>query len=70
MMQPDKNTRHQKVERRKHWRDRRCTPERRSPERLQRMEYECRSGIPRRKSDLADVLTEGEVWWEEDVNYI
>ena len=70
MLQPDKTNKQPKVERRKHWRDRRCTPERRNPERLQHMEYECRSGVPRRQSDLADVLTEGEVWWEEDANYL
>lgn len=52
------------LERRKHWRDRRVSPDRRSPERLEHSEYDCRSGVPRRASDIAGELADGEVWWE------
>jgi len=36
------------VERRKHWRDRRVETDRRNPERLRLVTYDCRSGLPRR----------------------
>lgn len=53
-------------ERRKHWRDRRSTPDRRNQQRLQLTSYECRSVVPRRQSDADGELTEGEVWWQQD----
>ena len=68
MLQQEKSKDDRKVERRKHWRDRRITPDRRNADRLQRTDYDCRSGIPRRQSDLAGELAEGEVWWEQDNN--
>lgn len=70
MLQHNKDNSGLKTERRKHWRDRRAAPERRIPERMQHTDYECRSGVPRRQSDIADALPEGEVWWEEDLNYL
>ena len=69
MLHHDKNKGEIKQERRKHWRDRRVTQDRRCQERLQRTEYDCRSGIPRRQSDIGGELADGEVWWEEDINY-
>ena len=57
-------------ERRKHWRDRRVNPDRRNPERLQRSGYDCRSGVPRRQSDIGGELADGEVWWVADGEYI
>ena len=51
------------VERRKHWRDRRAGGDRRNPQRLRLVSYDCRSGQPRRQSDVSGVLNEGEVWW-------
>jgi hypothetical protein len=68
MLQHDKSKEDRKVERRKHWRDRRVTPDRRNADRLQRTHYDCRSGIPRRQSDVAGDLADGEVWWEQDKN--
>lgn len=59
------NTEH--VERRKHWRDRRKEADRRNPERLRLVSYDCRSGQPRRASDLAGELADGDVWWNKDV---
>jgi len=52
------------IERRKHWRDRRVESDRRNPERL-RVAYDCRSGVPRRESDLAGELPEGDIWWDK-----
>ncbi|HHO59730.1 MAG TPA: hypothetical protein ENJ64_05760 [Thiotrichales bacterium] len=51
-------------ERRKHWRDRRTMPDRRNPERVSHSGFDCRSGSPRRASDISGEFTEGEVWWE------
>lgn len=53
------------VERRKHWRDRRAEADRRNPERMRMVTYDCRSGSPRRASDIAGELTEGEIWWNK-----
>ena len=53
------------VERRKHWRDRRMSNDRRNPERLRLVSYDCRSGIPRRAADVAGELADGEVWWNK-----
>jgi len=53
------------VERRKHWRDRRLGDDRRNAQRLQLTIYDCRSGQPRRASDLAGELTDGNIWWVE-----
>ncbi len=51
------------VERRKHWRDRRAGSDRRNPQRLRLVSYDCRSGQPRRQSDVAGALSDGVVWW-------
>ena len=53
----------EKVERRKHWRDRRKVSERRSQGRLSHMEEDCRNDSPRRESDITGTLVEGELWW-------
>jgi hypothetical protein len=52
-----------KRERRKQWGDRRMLADRRNPERQLHAGFECRSGVPRRKSDLGGDLGDGEVWW-------
>jgi hypothetical protein len=54
------------IERRKHWRDRRVSDDRRNAERLRLVSYDCRSGSPRRASDVAGELSDGEVWWNKD----
>lgn len=54
------------VERRKHWRDRRASDDRRNPQRLRLVSYDCRSGQPRRQSDIGGELADGEVWWNKD----
>ena len=51
-------------ERRKHWRDRRVNPDRRNPERLAHAGFDCRSGVPRRASDIGGELADGDVWWQ------
>ena len=51
------------VERRKHWRDRRAGRDRRSLQRLRLVNYDGRSGQPRRQADVAGKLNEGDVWW-------
>ncbi len=51
------------VERRKHWRDRRAGGDRRNPQRLRLVSYDCRSGQPRRQSDVGGELSDGDVWW-------
>lgn len=56
----------EEVERRKHWRDRRTSDDRRNPQRLRLVSYDCRSGQPRRQSDIGGELAEGEVWWNKD----
>jgi hypothetical protein len=56
----------EKVERRRHWRDRRNGNDRRSNGRLQLTGTDCRSGLPRRASDLSGELAEGEIWWNKD----
>jgi hypothetical protein len=53
-------------ERRKLWVDRRTGGDRRSAARLRMHADECRSGLPRRASDLAGELVDGEVWWRVD----
>ncbi len=54
------------VERRKHWRDRRqATGDRRNPERVRLVSYDCRSGSPRRAADLAGELADGDIWWNK-----
>ncbi|PCI08774.1 MAG: hypothetical protein COB77_01555 [Gammaproteobacteria bacterium] len=52
------------AERRKRWRDRRLDDDRRNPERLKLVTYDCRSGEPRRAADVAGELSEGEIWWK------
>ena len=70
MLHHNKTNSDTKEERRKHWRDRRVTPDRRNATRLQRASFDCRSGIPRRQSDLAGELADGEIWWEkENIQY-
>jgi hypothetical protein len=54
------------VDRRKHWRDRRSGDERRSISRLQLTVYDCRSGQPRRASDLSGELSDGDIWWKKE----
>jgi len=58
------------VERRKHWRDRRSGSERRNVGRLQLAVYDCRSGQPRRASDLGGELSDGDIWWEKGINSV
>ncbi len=70
MLQHDGSGTDTQVERRKHWRDRRVRPDRRNPERLQRSAYDCRSGSPRRESDVGGELAEGAVWWQEGKDYL
>lgn len=53
-------------ERRKHWRDRRLLSDRRNPERLLHAGVDCRSGTPRRESDIGGELSDGDIWWESD----
>jgi len=53
------------TERRKHWRDRRAGADRRNPQRLRLVSYDCRSGQPRRQSDVAGELNEGVIWWNK-----
>ena len=53
------------IERRKHWRDRRLSSDRRNPERLRLVSYDCRSGLPRRTADVTGELTDGDVWWNK-----
>ncbi len=58
------------VERRKHWLDRREAEDRRNPQRLRLVSYDCRSGRPRRQSDVGGALSDGEVWWSKaDTKY-
>ena len=54
------------VERRKHWRDRRAGGDRRNPERLRMVSYDCRSGQSRRSADVGGELADGEIWWHKD----
>lgn len=70
MLQRNKSKTDRQVERRKHWRDRRANPDRRNSERLQRMAFDCRSGTPRRDSDVGGELAEGTVWWQEGKEYL
>ena len=53
------------TERRKHWRDRRVSDERRNSERLRHDLDDCRSGSPRRASEVAGELSDGDVWWNK-----
>jgi hypothetical protein len=46
------------------------TPERRNQQRLQRSYDDCRSGVPRRQSDIGGELAEGVVWWEQNNDYV
>ncbi len=59
-----------RIERRKHWRDRRMKDERRNPVRISHMNDECRDAAPRRDSDIAGTLVEGELWWSGDNNFV
>lgn len=54
------------VERRKHWRDRRAGGDRRNQERLRLIADDCRSGRPRRSSDVSGELADGDIWWNKD----
>ena len=56
----------EQIERRKHWRDRRAGQDRRNPARLRLVSYDCRSGKPRRQSDIGGELADGELWWNPD----
>ena len=55
----------EEIERRKEWNDRRSGDDRRNPERLRLVSYDCRSGQPRRASDLSGELTDGEIYWHK-----
>lgn len=58
------------VERRKHWRDRRTGDDRRNPQRVRLVGFDCRSGQPRRQSDVGGELSDGDVWWSKsDAKY-
>ena len=50
-------------DRRTDWLDRRKSDERRNPVRLSHMDGECRNNAPRRSSDIAGKLIEGDLWW-------
>jgi len=54
------------VERRRHWRDRRTGSDRRNSGRLNLTRYDCRSGLPRRTSDIGGELSDGDIWWNKD----
>ena len=66
MSRKDSVTNVELVERRKHWRDRRASEDRRNLQRLRLVSYDCRSGQPRRQSEVAGELPDGEVWWNKD----
>ncbi len=53
------------VERRKEWNDRRAGDDRRNPQRLRLVSYDCRSGQPRRQSDISGELNDGDIWWNK-----
>ncbi len=53
------------IERRKHWIDRRGGEDRRNPQRLKLVSYDCRSGQPRRRSDADGKLSDGDIWWNQ-----
>ena len=59
-----RNTENEKVEDRRMGRlDRRANEERRNEDRLSHMKGECRNNVPRRQSDMAGRMIEGELWW-------
>ena len=49
------------IERRKHWRDRRVSGDRRNTERLRLVSYDCRSGSPRRQSEVVREFSDGDI---------
>ncbi len=53
------------IERRKEWSDRRSGDDRRNPERLRLVSYDCRSGQPRRSADIGGELADGDIWWHK-----
>lgn len=53
-------------ERRKHWQERREFPDRRNPERILHSVYDCRSGVPRRQSDISGDQVDGDIWWDSE----
>ncbi len=54
------------TERRKDWSDRRTGNDRRNPQRLRLVSYDCRTGQPRRQSDITGELNDGDIWWNKD----
>ncbi len=54
------------TERRKGWNDRRTGNDRRNPQRLRLVSYDCRTGQPRRQSDISGELNDGDIWWNKD----
>ena len=58
----------EEIERRKEWSDRRAGADRRNPERLRLVSYDCRSGQPRRSADVSGELADGDVWWPKPVS--
>ncbi len=58
------------IERRKGWSDRRTEDDRRNSQRLSLISYDCRTGQPRRQSDIGGKLNDGDVWWNtRDTKY-
>ncbi len=56
--------------RRKHWHDRRAGDDRRNPQRLRLVGFDCRSGRPRRQSDVSGDVGDGDIWWNKaDTKY-
>jgi hypothetical protein len=53
------------VERRQRWQDRRSGHDRRNPQRLNLVSYDCRTGQPRRQSDITGEVAMGETWWRK-----
>ncbi len=67
MSRKDSESNVEKIERRKHWRDRRqSSDDRRNQQRLRLVTYDCRTGQPRRQSDVGGKLADGDVWWDKD----
>jgi len=66
MSKKSSNSNVEAVERRKDWSDRRHGDDRRNPQRLRLVSFDCRSGQPRRQSDVGGDLADGDVWWNKD----
>jgi len=53
------------VERRKDWNDRRAGDDRRISQGMRLLSEDCRSGKPRRQSDISGELNDGDIWWNK-----